>query len=62
LLEFNHPWSECSRLIANSAYILSKAKHSARMSWIYIRDEDFQAVRVDGGGGSGDDDVHIAWK
>jgi arylsulfatase len=36
--------------IDNSAYILGKAKHSARNTWICIRDEDFQAVRVDVGG------------
>ncbi len=48
--------------IDNSPYILGKAKHSARNTWIYIRDEDFQAVRVDVGGDPSNDDVHIAWK
>jgi arylsulfatase A-like enzyme len=48
--------------IDNSAYILGKSKHSARNTWIYIRDEEFQAVRVDVGGDPGNDDVHIAWK
>jgi arylsulfatase len=48
--------------IDNSAYILGKGKHSARASWIYVRDEEFQAVRVDVGADSGDDDVHVAWK
>lgn len=48
--------------IDNSAYILGKAKHSARTSWIYIREESFEAVRVDIGGDPNNDDVHIAWK
>jgi arylsulfatase A-like enzyme len=48
--------------IDNSAYILGKAKHSARTSWIYIRDEEFEAARVDVGGDPDNDDVHIAWK
>jgi arylsulfatase A-like enzyme len=46
----------------NSAYILGKARHSARNTWIYIRDEDFQAVRVDVGGDPSNDDLNIAWK
>jgi arylsulfatase len=48
--------------IDNSAYILGKAKHSARKSWIYIREETFEAVRVDIGDDPSNDDVHIAWK
>lgn len=48
--------------IDNSAYILGKAKHSARTSWVYIREEAFEAVRVDIGDDPNNDDVHIAWK
>jgi len=48
--------------IDNSAYILGKAKHSARSTWVYIREEDFEAVRVDVGGDPSNDDVNIAWK
>jgi arylsulfatase A-like enzyme len=48
--------------IDNSAYILGKAKHSARNSWIYLDGETFGAVRVDAGGDPNNDDVHIAWK
>jgi arylsulfatase len=49
--------------IDNSAYILGKAKHSARRSWVYINGEALGAVRADVGS---DDpnypDVTIAWK
>jgi arylsulfatase len=48
--------------IDNSAYILGKAKHSARNTWIFIREEAFEAVRVDIGGDPSNDDVNIAWK
>jgi arylsulfatase len=49
--------------IDNSAYILGKAKHSARTSWIYIDGENFMGMRADIGGDSpGNEDVHIAWK
>jgi arylsulfatase len=48
--------------IDNSAYILGKAKHSARTSWIYIDGENFMGARVDIGGDPKNDDVHIAWK
>jgi arylsulfatase len=48
--------------IDNSGYILGKAKHSARTSWIYIREETFEAARVDIGGDPKNDDVNIAWK
>ena len=46
--------------IDNSAYILGKARHSARTSWIYIDGETFAGARGD----VGDDnsDLHIAWK
>src|SRR5258708_17207300 len=37
--------------IDNSAYILGKAEHSARKSWVYIDGESFKALRVDIGGG-----------
>ena len=36
--------------IDNSAYILGKAPHSARNSWVYIDGEKFQGVRADIGG------------
>ena len=36
--------------IDNSAYILGKAEHSARTSWVYIDGETFQGVRADVGG------------
>jgi arylsulfatase A-like enzyme len=36
--------------IDNSAYILGKASHSARTSWIYIDGEVFQGARADIGG------------
>jgi arylsulfatase len=48
--------------IDNSAYILGKAKHSARTSWIYIDGENFMGARVDIGSTDPNDDVHIAWK
>jgi arylsulfatase A-like enzyme len=48
--------------IDNSAYIMGKAKHSARNSWIYIDGENFMGARVDIGGDPNNDDVHIAWK
>jgi arylsulfatase len=49
--------------IDNSAYILGKAKHSARTSWIYINGEAFGAARVDIGGDTPDtEDIHMAWK
>ncbi|HUK81719.1 MAG TPA: arylsulfatase [Verrucomicrobiae bacterium] len=48
--------------IDNSAYILGKAKHSARNSWVFIDAESFLAARVDVGGDPKNDDVHIAWK
>jgi arylsulfatase len=48
--------------IDNSAYVLGKAKHSARRSWIYIDGETFGAVRVDIGDDPENFDVNIAWK
>ena len=48
--------------IDNSAYILGKAKHSARDSWVYIDGETFGAVRADIGDDPKNPDVHIAWK
>ena len=48
--------------IDNSAYILGKAPHSARDSWIYIDGETFQGVRADIGGDPKAPWVHIAWK
>jgi arylsulfatase len=48
--------------IDNSAYILGKAKHSARKSWVYIDGENFMAARYDIGGDPNNDDIHIAWK
>jgi len=48
--------------IDNSAYILGKAKHSARKSWVYINGENFGAVRADIGDDPNNPDVNIAWK
>src|SRR5690242_10830348 len=48
--------------IDNSAYILGKAPHSARNSWIYIDGETFQGMRADIGGDPKEPWVHIAWK
>jgi arylsulfatase A-like enzyme len=48
--------------IDNSAYILGKAQHSARKSWIYIDGENFQGVRADIGGDPQQPWVNIAWK
>jgi arylsulfatase len=48
--------------IDNSAYMLGKAKHSARGSWVYINGEQLGAVRADIGGDPKNDDVRIAWK
>ena len=48
--------------IDNSAYVLGRAEHSARTSWVYIDGETFGGVRVDV---SGDPDapwLNIAWK
>ncbi|MBV8240299.1 MAG: sulfatase-like hydrolase/transferase [Hyphomicrobiales bacterium] len=48
--------------IDNSAYILGKAPHSARKSWVYIDGEVFQGVRADIGGDSEEPWLHMAWK
>ena len=48
--------------IDNSAYILGKAMHSARTSWVYIDGENFEGVRADIGGDPNEPWVHIAWK
>ena len=50
--------------IDNSAYVLGKAKHSARRSWIYINGEALGAVRADVAGdpGTPEEDLNIAWK
>jgi arylsulfatase A-like enzyme len=48
--------------IDNSAYILGKAQHSARTSWVYIDGENFNGLRVDIGGDPKEPWVHIAWK
>src|SRR5271170_2778241 len=48
--------------IDNSAYIMGKAKHSARNSWIYIDGESFAGARADIGDDPENSDVHIAWK
>jgi arylsulfatase len=48
--------------IDNSQYILGKAPHSARNSWVYVDGEVFQGVRADVGGDPNEPWVHIAWK
>jgi arylsulfatase len=48
--------------IDNSAYVLGKARHSARKSWVYINGETFGAVRADIGDDTNNPDVNIAWK
>jgi arylsulfatase len=48
--------------IDNSAYILGKAPHSARTSWIYIDGETFNGARADIGGDPAEPWLHMAWK
>ena len=48
--------------IDNSAYVMGKAQHSARASWIYIESETFQGVRVDVGDDPETPWLRIAWK
>ncbi|WP_280824292.1 arylsulfatase [Pseudaminobacter soli (ex Li et al. 2025)] len=48
--------------IDNSAYILGKAQHSARRSWVYIDGEEFLGARVDIGDDPKEPWVNIAWK
>jgi hypothetical protein len=45
--------------IDNSAYVTGNAKHSARVSWIYVDGESFQGTRADV---DNEPDVRIAWK
>ncbi len=47
--------------IDNSAYVMGKAKHSARTSWIYVNGENFGGARSDVGDGP-EGDIRIAWK
>ena len=48
--------------IDNSAYIMGKARHSARDGWIYIDGETFAGARADIGGDPTNPDLKIAWK
>jgi arylsulfatase A-like enzyme len=48
--------------IDNSAYILGKAKHSARRSWIYVDGENFMGARVDVANDPDNPDLNVAWK
>ena len=48
--------------IDNSAWILGKANHSARNTWIYIGGEEFHGARVDVAGDPNNPDLKIAWK
>jgi arylsulfatase len=48
--------------IDNSAYILGKAKHSARRSWVYIDGEAFLGARADIAADPENPDLNIAWK
>ena len=48
--------------IDNSEYVLGKAQHSARRSWIYIDGETFWGARADIGGDPEEPWVNIAWK
>jgi arylsulfatase A-like enzyme len=48
--------------IDNSAYVLGKAEHSARGSWVYIDGENFMGARADMGGDPQQPWVRIAWK
>jgi len=48
--------------IDNSDYILGKAKHSARRSWVYIEGETFDGARFDVSGHPDNSDLNIAWK
>jgi hypothetical protein len=48
--------------IDNSAYIMGKAKHSARDGWIYMDGETFSGMRADIGGDPTNPDLKIAWK
>jgi arylsulfatase len=48
--------------IDNSAYILGKAPHSARRSWVFIDGETFNAIRADIAGDPQEPWVNVAWK
>ncbi len=48
--------------IDNSQYVLGKAEHSARTSWIYIDGETFQGIRADIGDDPKTPWLNIAWK
>ncbi len=48
--------------IDNSAYVLGKAEHSARTSWIYIDGENFEGLRFDVSGDPENSALNIAWK
>jgi arylsulfatase A-like enzyme len=48
--------------IDNSAYILGKAQHSARRSWIFVNGEYLNAIRADIAGDPNEPWVNIAWK
>ena len=48
--------------IDNSDYILGKAKHSARRTWVYIDGEKFMGARADIAGDPSNPDLNIAWK
>jgi len=48
--------------VDNSEYILGRANHSARRSWVYIDGENFMGARADAAGDPTNPDVSIAWK
>ncbi len=48
--------------IDNSAYVLGKAPHSARTSWVYIDGENFWGARADVSGDPKEPGLNIAWK
>jgi len=48
--------------VDNSEYILGRAKHSARRSWVYIDGENFMGARADVAGDPSNPDLSIAWK
>ena len=48
--------------VDNSAWILGKARHSARNTWVYVDGESFMGVRVDMGDDPANPDLKIAWK
>ena len=48
--------------IDNGAYIMGKAPHSARNSWIYVDGESFGGMRADIAGDPENPGLKIAWK